>query len=98
MSLQAICTKQELKAGWQWKQRCPELPLLTDVSADHSDRSDPYQWRSADTVPSEIHVELLKAGLIPDPYIGFNEHRVQCNAYLSLLSAAKQVVHRGWRE
>ena len=34
-------------------------------------------WYSARTSPSEIHVELRKAGFIPDPYIGFNEHQVQ---------------------
>ncbi|KAL1661316.1 glycoside hydrolase family 2 protein [Schizophyllum commune] len=34
-------------------------------------------WYPARTSPSEIHVELRKAGFIPDPYIGFNEHQVQ---------------------
>lgn len=34
-------------------------------------------WYPTRTNPSEIHVELRKAGFIPDPYIGFNEHQVQ---------------------
>ncbi len=34
-------------------------------------------WRSTQAYPSEIHVELLKNGLIPDPYRGFAEHEVQ---------------------
>ncbi|KAJ7062793.1 glycoside hydrolase family 2 protein [Mycena amicta] len=44
--------------------------LLLDTTWDNG-------WRAAQTSPSEIHVELLKSGLIPDPYIGFNEHKVQ---------------------
>jgi hypothetical protein len=38
-------------------------------------------WNTAQSAPSEIHVELLARGVIPDPYIGFNEHKVQCRWY-----------------
>ncbi|TRM62026.1 glycoside hydrolase family 2 protein [Schizophyllum amplum] len=34
-------------------------------------------WYPARNCPSEVHVELRKAGLIPDPYIGSNEHGIQ---------------------
>ncbi|EIN13700.1 glycoside hydrolase [Punctularia strigosozonata HHB-11173 SS5] len=74
MSLEA--RTQELRLGWQWKERCTALTLFADINADHTSDSK-YQWRYADSIPSEIHVELLKAGLIPDPYVGFNEHLVQ---------------------
>lgn len=42
-------------------------------------------WRKSLTgsVPSEVHVELLEAGLIPDPFVGFNEHKVQCRLALN---------------
>ncbi|KAF8900302.1 glycoside hydrolase superfamily [Gymnopilus junonius] len=34
-------------------------------------------WKKATSFPSEIHVELLSLKAIPDPYVGFNEHKVQ---------------------
>ncbi|KAF7300960.1 hypothetical protein MIND_00659100 [Mycena indigotica] len=57
-----------LDANWTWKQRDETVNSVFD---------DNDGWKTAQTSPSEIHVELLKAGLIPDPYVGFNEHKVQ---------------------
>ncbi|KAF5314882.1 hypothetical protein D9619_007494 [Psilocybe cf. subviscida] len=54
---------------WMWKQREINNPISNELKSSG--------WRKAASFPSEIHVELLKAGLIPDPYIGFNEHKVQ---------------------
>ncbi|KAF7354610.1 hypothetical protein MSAN_01374300 [Mycena sanguinolenta] len=61
---------RELNSNWSWKQR--ELiveSVLDEIGADG--------WRAAQVYPSEIHVELLKSGLISDPYLGFNENKVQ---------------------
>ncbi|KAI0053200.1 glycoside hydrolase family 2 protein [Auriscalpium vulgare] len=74
----------ELAHGWHWKQRSSsttdilaeldgpsvEEPASVDVGATAG-------WRETQAYPSEVHVELLKNGLIPDPYKGFNEHSVQ---------------------
>jgi hypothetical protein len=69
-----------LSQGWSWKQRDISLssvleelnlPLTTQGTIQEG-------WTTAQAFPSEIHVELLKKALIPDPYLGFNEHKVQC--------------------
>ncbi|KAJ7342620.1 glycoside hydrolase [Mycena albidolilacea] len=60
----------ELSSNWSWKQRETSVEsVLDEAGADG--------WKTAQAYPSEIHVELLKAGLIPDPYLGFNENKVQ---------------------
>ncbi|KAJ7210634.1 glycoside hydrolase family 2 protein [Mycena haematopus] len=60
----------ELSSNWLWKQRDPSVgTVLAEVDTDG--------WRIAQAYPSEIHVELLKSGLISDPYLGFNENKVQ---------------------
>lgn len=75
-----------LSQGWSWKQRNISLssvleelnlPLTTQGTIQEG-------WTTAQALPSEIHVELLKKGLIPDPYLGFNEHKVQCKHDLLL--------------
>ena len=61
-----------LDFGWRWKER--DISLL-DVRSELSSEG----WRPVLAgMPSEIHVELMQAGLIPHPYEGFNEHKVQC--------------------
>ena len=61
----------ELKSNWKWKQ-C-EAGLEEALESDN--------WRETQTYPSEVHVELLKNGLIPDPYLASNEHQVQCTHF-----------------
>ncbi|EJD48259.1 glycoside hydrolase [Auricularia subglabra TFB-10046 SS5] len=58
---------EELKSDWSWKQRNPDTPVLEDKDG----------WTPASAMPSEIHLELMKAGQIPDPFVGHNEHKVQ---------------------
>ncbi|KAH6907492.1 beta-mannosidase [Coprinopsis sp. MPI-PUGE-AT-0042] len=72
-----------LAESWRWKKRNLELDLKSDFSLDLStEAAQPslqtleHAWVTS-KVPSEIHVELLTHGLIPDPYIGFGEHHVQ---------------------
>jgi len=64
---------------WLWKQRIPNSDTPVQVEADLPGHQDFIRgWRKVHAaVPSEIHVELLKIDAIPDPYIGFNEHKVQ---------------------
>jgi beta-mannosidase len=62
--------RTELKANWHWKERTTSTSILDD--------SDGGDWNACTQFPSEVHVELIRAGRIPDPYIGFNEHDVQC--------------------
>ncbi|KAJ7499902.1 glycoside hydrolase [Mycena latifolia] len=61
----------ELSSNWSWKQREPAGNSVLDELAAIDG------WKAAQAYPSEIHVELLKSGLIPDPYLGFNENKVQ---------------------
>ncbi|KAG6856280.1 hypothetical protein H0H87_005890 [Tephrocybe sp. NHM501043] len=62
-----------LNQGWSWKQRDNKILSVLDELHGGIEEG----WRMARTFPSEVHIELLKEGLIPDPYIGFNEHKVQ---------------------
>ena len=71
-------TAHLLSGPWYWKQfdgddldnfRISDLKLGEDVKAS---------WRPCTSFPSEIHVELIKAGKIPNPIQGFNEHLVKC--------------------
>ncbi|PPQ66090.1 hypothetical protein CVT24_000204 [Panaeolus cyanescens] len=56
------------KDHWQWKQRNRTQELLVDAK-------NPIDWTAVTGFPSEIHVELLAAGKILHPHIGFNEHK-----------------------
>ena len=59
-----------ISQGWAWKERDVSIASVLD-EVDSS-------WTDAAAFPSEIHVELLKTGRIPDPFKGSNEHEVQC--------------------
>lgn len=74
----------QLTQGWSWKQRNISVSSVLDELELSSQDSIQDGWTAAQAFPSEIHVELLKAALISDPYVGFNEHKVQC-AYGSIL-------------
>ncbi|KAF9554321.1 glycoside hydrolase [Agrocybe pediades] len=78
---------------WFWKQRLPSESLpnvldeldLQEATGVGSDSGDFVQgWRRTSIpasgsgyIPSEVHVELMNAGVIPDPYVAFNEHKAQ---------------------
>ncbi|TDL19227.1 glycoside hydrolase [Rickenella mellea] len=67
MKIQAI----ELTKDWVWKERDKNgCPVLDEIVKFRSD------WRPVQSMPSEVHVELMKINRIPDPYLGFNEHKV----------------------
>lgn len=71
-----------LDNNWTWKQRDTSKNVLDEVEPSLNSASGKEGllsgWISAQAYPSEIHVELLKKGVIPDPHLGFNEHQVQC--------------------
>lgn len=58
-------TKQVLQLHQNWLFRCAEQ---TETAAQ--------EWLPA-TVPGEVHLDLLKNNLIPDPFYGLNEKEVQ---------------------
>ncbi|KAI0738846.1 glycoside hydrolase [Daedaleopsis nitida] len=59
-----------ISQNWSWKERDTAVASVVDEVGAAS-------WTTATTFPSEVHVELLRAGRIPDPFLGFNEHEVQ---------------------
>lgn len=69
MSFEARTTL--LNNNWRWKQRNFSVPSVFDELR----ASD---WNDVSSMPSEIHVELMHVGRIPDPFLEFNEHQVQC--------------------
>ena len=70
----SMLTRVKLNKGWHWKER--------DAQRGVVDELEDASWTAARSFPSEIHAELLKAGRIPDPFLGFNEHKVQCEPSL----------------
>jgi beta-mannosidase len=67
-----MSTTTELNTGWRWKQR----NIVTAIN----DEIQQSGWTPVSAMPSEIHLELMKVGCIPDPYIASNEHKIQCKS------------------
>jgi hypothetical protein len=83
--------KSMVHDGWHWKQRDLTRSLNDDIHALDG-------WTKCKSFPSEIHVELAHAGKIPDPYVGFNEHSVQCTLVKSIPDTyLDRICTRGWR-
>src|ERR1700730_3750208 len=57
-------SSQTLNAGWQFR------------AVGNTDRPEPQQWHPAE-VPGVVHTDLLRNGLIPDPFDRDNEFRLQ---------------------
>jgi beta-mannosidase len=57
-------TLRNLDSGWQFR------------IAGSTDRPELSEWRPAQ-VPGVVHTDLLRSGLIPDPFDGDNESRLQ---------------------
>ncbi|KAI0073012.1 glycoside hydrolase [Panus rudis PR-1116 ss-1] len=68
---QVFIVEHNLSTGWSWKEKVTQ----GDVTSAHV--LNDSGWTLAATFPSEIYIELLHAGKIPDPFLGFNEHKVQ---------------------
>lgn len=72
-----------LSSGWVWKRFVKEtddVATLTVPDEEENECSPPSvdSWSKCHTFPTDIYAELIHAGLIEDPFIGFNEHLVQC--------------------
>lgn len=98
-----IRVRKEVLDSWFWKQRNPSiLHVLDELEGPEvtgQDLKPTAGWRIAQKCPSEIHVELMANGIIPDPYLGFNEHAVQCQWEI-LLSSSRTLdlfITRGWK-
>ena len=78
-SIMAAARVLQLNSGWYWKERnsADYESVVTEVPEEPRRGS---SWAPAQQFPSEIHVELMKSGRIPDPFVGFNEHQVQCTS------------------
>lgn len=73
-----------INQGWSWKQRNLSIVEVVD-EIELPDLGEIQEgWARAQIYPSEVHVELLKSGRIPDPYLGFNEHKVQCEYHTAI--------------
>lgn len=70
------CYDVELGQNWVFKEKKDDedVSALQDLNVFEEEKG----WKSVHKVPSEIHVELLKRKEISDPYVGFNEHNIQC--------------------
>ncbi len=74
-------------ASWRWKA----LDTPSDPRADLALSS----WTPCSQFPTEIHLEHLRAGLIPHPYKGRNEHEIQWISEKSWLFSAVVEVQPG---
>ena len=93
----APLVSSELNTGWQFRQR-----VAVPAAAQTAPSAVAPQWRTA-TVPGDVHLDLLANHLIPDPFVGDNEARLQWieNAdweYRTTLDATPALLHRDHQE
>ncbi|GLV57721.1 beta-mannosidase [Dictyobacter sp. S3.2.2.5] len=60
---------KDLTNNWQLKQRVPDVDLSVDFATGED-------WLPA-SVPGAVHLDLMAAGLIPEPFYGLNEQQLQ---------------------
>jgi len=51
------------------------------------------EWLQASKPVTSVHVELLKLKKIPDPFVGLNEHEVQCKDSLPSILPSKSWIN-----
>jgi beta-mannosidase len=71
-------SSQVLHSIWQFRAVANTLPLVDKgaVNSPPTDRSAVLEWHPAQ-VPGVVQTDLLRAGLIPDPFDLDNEYRLQ---------------------
>ena len=67
--------------GWEFRQAAVTAPFsspaqATDRAASPAEEQGASPWRPA-TVPGDVHLDLLAQKLIPDPFYGTNEAKLQ---------------------
>ena len=70
------CYDVELGQNWAFKEKSDDedVSVLRELKTFEGENG----WKSVHKMPTEIHVELLKRKEIPDPFVGFNEHKIKC--------------------
>ena len=72
-------TAHLLSGPWYWKQfDGDDLDNLKISDLKLGGENIKASWTPCANFPSEIHVELIKAEKIPNPFQGSSEHLVQC--------------------
>lgn len=62
----------------RWEYRlCADSATTLDDFLDADQQTAISQWSPCSQFPTEIHLELMRARIIPHPYKAANEHRVQ---------------------
>lgn len=72
MPLSAQIERLELDHGWHFRQST----ATTEHVGTEASRLAVQQWRPA-VVPGDVHLDLLREKLIPDPFFGTNEAKLQ---------------------
>lgn len=62
--------------NWEYRLHADSRPQL-DEFLDSDSQSALLEWTPCSQFPTEIHLELMRAGIIPHPYKKRNEHQVQ---------------------
>lgn len=73
-------TSKPLSSTWACKRYNKEVDIIEALVPVLDARQAPSsadEWMPC-SCPSEIYVDLIRASLIADPFIGFNEHKAQC--------------------
>lgn len=78
----------ELNTNWRWKERDQSVVDVTSELELFRVDGSQSPWTKCHSMPSEVHVELMKAAKIPDPYKGHNEHQVQCAHWFRLCASS----------
>lgn len=72
-------TAHLLSGPWYWKQfDGDDLDNFSISDLKPGGKDIKASWNPCANFPSEIYIELIKAGKIPDPFQGSNEHLAQC--------------------
>lgn len=61
---------QDLATGWEFKATSRQPDDVTQAAAFDS-------WHPVHLVPTEVHLDLQRSGLIPDPFVDLNELSVR---------------------
>jgi beta-mannosidase len=83
----------------RWEYRlCADSASSLDGILDAEQRTAIAQWAPCSQFPTEIHLELMRAGIVPHPYKAANEHLVQWVGKQSWEFRAKIDIQRGMLE
>lgn len=72
-------SKSYLSTSWSFTQLTPtKIPQFALQDGEKEViKQEEKEWYDIEKVPTSVHVELIKRGIIADPYKGLNEWDVQ---------------------